>query len=81
VEVIPVLHSEASESEDSDLEGSGNDGAVSSGEEWSGVTAKDAWTQGRKALRPPTGQELEEIKEASDLFQSSTFKLQVCMYV
>lgn len=56
-------------------------------EEWGGID--DQQTEGVSAYksahaqptgkhsRPPTGQEIRAIKDAADLFQSSSFKLQV----
>ena len=35
---------------------------------------------GKKGRKPPTGEELRAIKDAADLFQSSSFKLQVSPY-
>jgi U3 small nucleolar RNA-associated protein 22 len=32
---------------------------------------------GKKSRKPPTGEELRTIKDATDLFRSSSFKLQV----
>lgn len=32
---------------------------------------------GKKIHKPPTGEELREIKDATDLFRSNSFKLQV----
>lgn len=33
--------------------------------------------QGKKINKPPTGEELRAIKDATDLFRSNSFKLQV----
>jgi hypothetical protein len=54
-------------------------------EEWAGIGAADGTTQitsidssgKKKHAGQPTGTELRAIKEASDLYLSSTFKLQV----
>ena len=58
-----------------------------SGDEWDGITEEqtkvldnmESRTEHPKSKlnRPPTGQELRAIQEAADLFQSSSFKLQV----
>lgn len=36
---------------------------------------------GTKPKKPPTGEELRAIKDATDLFRSSSFKLQVAILV
>lgn len=55
-------------------------------EEWGGISggeqaAAEATTYehrtGTKPKKPPTGHELRAIKDATDLFKSSSFKLQV----
>ena len=55
-------------------------------EEWGGIrgehaAAAEATTYehrtGTKPIKPPTGHELRAIKDATDLFKSSSFKLQV----
>lgn len=77
VEVIAVPHGAESENEETGLDGSEDDAsAASETEEWGGV-ATGANLEGKKNNRPPTAQELREIKDASDIFQSSSFKLQV----
>jgi len=53
------------------------------GEQWGGidgVESKPAFEDltAKKSIKPPTGEELRAIKDASDLFKSSSFKLQVC---
>jgi hypothetical protein len=68
-----------------DLEEGDNDaGGEEDEEEWGGMDA-DAKDQsaaqghqpGTKPKKPPTGEELRTIKDATDLFRSSSFKLQV----
>ncbi|TFK31610.1 Nrap protein [Crucibulum laeve] len=54
-------------------------------EEWGGVTDADSGVPllsredrtGVKPKKPPTGEELRTIKDAADLFRSSSFKLQI----
>lgn len=51
-------------------------------EEWKGIggdaaTLPEEHFSGKKSSKPPTGEELRAIKDASDLFKSSSFKLQV----
>jgi U3 small nucleolar RNA-associated protein 22 len=51
-------------------------------EEWGGIEpAKDIIEEesygGTKPKKPPTGEELRTIKDATELFRSSSFKLQV----
>ena len=53
-------------------------------EEWKGIseqvgaeTATYEYRTGTKPKQPPTGHELRAIKDATDLFKSSSFKLQV----
>lgn len=47
-------------------------------EEWGGVhhEGQDRGNPGEKPSKP-TGEEIRAIKDASDLFRSNTFKLQV----
>lgn len=52
--------------------------------EWGGISAEPPTISsgisrpaGMKSKKPPTGDELRAIKDASDLFRSSSFKLQV----
>lgn len=53
--------------------------------EWGGITGEQAAAEattyehrtGTKPKKPPTGHELRAIKDATDLFKSSSFKLQV----
>jgi U3 small nucleolar RNA-associated protein 22 len=53
--------------------------------EWGGIAASNEAIsaeenyKGKKAKQPPTGEELRAIRDASDLFKSSSFKLQVCI--
>ena len=75
----------ADEDEDMDSEG----GASGSGEdedeeEWAGVNGasgepvdEDEKRNGTKPKKPPTGEELRNIKDATELYRSSSFKLQV----
>ncbi|KAH9476209.1 Nucleolar protein 6 [Psilocybe cubensis] len=51
-------------------------------EEWKGIgstmdTLPDTHPTGKKSHKPPTGEELRAIRDASDLFKSGSFKLQV----
>ena len=54
-------------------------------EAWGGIsgeqTVAEATTYehrtGTKPIKPPTGHELRAIKDATDLFKSNSFKLQV----
>jgi len=56
-------------------------------EEWGGIETEEAAgnvgevapsvSDSSKAVKPPTGGELRVIREATDLYRSSTFKLQV----
>ena len=70
-------------------EDSGESSAVEEGRdgEWGGVTGNNEISMvedshsGTKPNKPPTGEELRTIKDASDLFKSSSFKLQVCTLV
>lgn len=75
-----------------DAEGSEDSGEMSAMEEgedgeWGGISgSKDTGSvddshSGTKPKKPPTGEELRTIKDASDLFKSSSFKLQVCTLV
>jgi U3 small nucleolar RNA-associated protein 22 len=53
------------------------------GEEWGGVEAEGSAMQvdqrpaGSKPVKPPTAEEMRAIREATDLYRSSSFKLQV----
>lgn len=47
-------------------------------EQWSGVGGKSSLPPASQTVgKPPTRDELRNIREASDLFKSSSFKLQV----
>ncbi|KAG6855530.1 hypothetical protein H0H87_001513 [Tephrocybe sp. NHM501043] len=46
-------------------------------DETSGANAQDGHEPGTKPKKPPTGEELRAIKDATDLFRSSSFKLQI----
>ncbi|KAF5381659.1 hypothetical protein D9615_005551 [Tricholomella constricta] len=64
----------------SEMESDGDDGEGDN--EWGGLEADDQTTgdghrPGTKPKKPPTGEELRLIKDATDLFRSSTFKLQI----
>ena len=56
-------------------------------EEWGGISGEQAAVEattyehrtGTKPKKPLTGHELRAIKDATDLFKSGSFKLQVCM--
>lgn len=67
---------------DSESDGSADDEE----EEWNGVNgasgeAEDGKHTGTKPKKPPTGEELRNIKDATDLYRSSSFKLQVRIVV
>ncbi|TFY82387.1 hypothetical protein EWM64_g1615, partial [Hericium alpestre] len=68
------------EDEDVEMNASGSEGED---EEWGGIGESDeavdqkAKHGGGKPKKPPTGEEVREIKEATDLFRSSSFKLQI----
>lgn len=76
---------------DLDMEGNSEDDVNAQSEdgleeEWGGIrdpgpgdteTAAES-QRGTKPKKPPTGEELRAIKDATDLFKSSSFKLQVC---
>ncbi|KDR70120.1 hypothetical protein GALMADRAFT_254950 [Galerina marginata CBS 339.88] len=50
------------------------------GEEWGGIGKADRPQEqhtGKGSNKPPTGEELRAIKDASDLFKSNSFKLQI----
>jgi U3 small nucleolar RNA-associated protein 22 len=50
-------------------------------DEWQGIaqpTSSDPPHTATKPFKPPTGEELRAIKDASSLFRSNSFKLQVC---
>ena len=67
--------------------GSGSEteiGSVNEGEEeeWGGTgggEGVDPPPSNSKHVKVPTGHEVREMKEASELYKSSAFKLQVCM--
>ncbi|KAF8965448.1 Nrap protein [Flammula alnicola] len=74
------------EGSDAGSEGSGDMSEMEEGEyqqEWGGIEgAKEVFLaegqhSGTKPKKPPTGEELRAIKDASDLFKSSSFKLQI----
>ncbi|KAF9552839.1 Nrap protein [Agrocybe pediades] len=69
---------------DDEDEGSGDEMDVGEeGEQWGGIDGVEAQpgiedhSAGKKAIKPPTGEELRAIKDATDLFKSSSFKLQI----
>ena len=73
--------SEAEGSEDGDQVGSED-------EEWAGldntgdaVNGEKNSSRGGKPKKPPTGEELRNIKDASELYRSNSFKLQVRTHV
>ncbi|KAJ6612257.1 Nrap protein [Mycena sp. CBHHK59/15] len=67
--------------------GVGEDAGENDDDEWTGIAPQEGQstdvssagnkTPGTKPKKPPTGEELRVIKDAKDLFQSSTFKLQI----
>ena len=66
-----------------DASEAGEDGTEGEDEEWEGtgvsmdVDGEPHHERGGKPKKPPTGDEVRAIKEATDLFRSSSFKLQV----
>ena len=65
---------------------SGMESGVSDEEgEWGGIDGesgapeRECGEPGTKPKKPPTGEELRAIKDATDLFRSSSFKLQVSL--
>jgi U3 small nucleolar RNA-associated protein 22 len=84
--------SEAEALDDSESLSEGHDGEENGEEgEWGGIgvtasVAEENLEAGNvKRNKPPTGEELRDIKEAADLFKSNSFKLQVivlyCRYI
>lgn len=79
--------SDQSENEPMDQDESLHEGSDNSqseeGEEWAGIEGTTTVSQenyeqgGGKPNKPPIGEELRVIKDAADLFRSSSFKLQV----
>ena len=68
------------EDEDEDMH-TGEEGEEDQ-EEWGGLEAAGNDSEGgthpgKKPKKPPTGEELRNIKDASELYRSSSFKLQV----
>ncbi|RPD65156.1 Nrap protein [Lentinus tigrinus ALCF2SS1-7] len=61
---------------DSDASGSGSH---ASRDEWQGLGAPDSQNapSSSHVVKPPTGQELRNIKEATDLYRSTSFKFQI----
>lgn len=64
--------------EQEELEGHGSQ------DEWGGISNQPVEGGGsddhiKTTKKPPTAEELRAIKDASDLFKSSSFKLQVCI--
>jgi hypothetical protein len=69
------------ESGDEQEEAKGN----GSQDEWGGISNQPVEGGGsddhiKTGKKPPTAEELRAIKDASDLFKSSSFKLQVCIH-
>ncbi|RDB30862.1 Nucleolar protein 6 [Hypsizygus marmoreus] len=67
---------------DEDENGEGEDVSEDEEEgEWGGLEGeandRDGHQPGTKPKKPPTGEELRAIKDATDLFRSSSFKLQI----
>ncbi|EKM53178.1 uncharacterized protein PHACADRAFT_259351 [Phanerochaete carnosa HHB-10118-sp] len=62
-----------------------SEGDEEDGEEWGGINSSNGAVQdsegdkhtGTKPKKPPTGEELRDIKDATNLYRSSSFKLQV----
>ena len=66
------------ETEDEEVHSAAEEGQ----EEWGGIEAsgdrEGAETHyGKKLKKPPTGEELRDMKDASELYRSSSFRLQV----
>lgn len=82
-------HEDGVASVDEDMKSaSESDGSADGDEEdeWNGLNsasgeAEDGKHTGTKPKKPPTGEELRNIKDATDLYRSSSFKLQVCIVV
>lgn len=80
-------HEEGSADEDEDMDSEGESsgsGEDEGEEEWNGVNGasgeavgEDEKRTGTKPKKPPTGEELRNIKDATELYRSSSFKLQV----
>ena len=66
-------------------QGSGSEDEAADDEEWGGVAGEPAATSAPgpsnnshgKPIKPPTAEEMRAIREATDLYRSSSFKLQV----
>ncbi len=81
-------HSDSDQSENQTIDDDGSpyesNPAQNEEEEWAGIENITVVHQGNfnegkgKPNRPPVGEELRVIKDAADLFRSSSFKLQVC---
>lgn len=77
---------EGSGQEDESDEEMGGSGDEEEEEQWEGLNgaggadgaADEGKHTGTKPKKPPTGEELRNIKDATDLYRSSSFKLQVC---
>jgi U3 small nucleolar RNA-associated protein 22 len=73
-----LIDEEHEDSEDDDMP-SDNDDEM--GQDWQGIAQPSPPIQPQsssKPFKPPTGEELRTIKDASSLFRSNSFKLQVC---
>ncbi|KAK0211157.1 Nrap protein [Desarmillaria ectypa] len=74
-ENIIVLDGTDNDDEEGDNPADGND------EGWGGIeptgVTEDGHTSKGKPKKPPTGVEVREMKEAADLFKSTSFKLQI----
>lgn len=86
MDVESAIVQRATDHEDSgsEMDGDGDMNDVDQAEddqEWQGIGTNAATPEehfsGKKPTKPPTGEELRAIKDASDLFKSSAFKLQV----
>lgn len=74
----------AEEEEGSDAEAMSEMDEAEDGDEWGGVEGgsttaplPEGQQQPHKSKKVPMGEELRDIKDASELFKSSSFKLQV----
>ncbi|TFY65726.1 hypothetical protein EVG20_g5372 [Dentipellis fragilis] len=85
-----IVDHEGDDAESAGASGSGDDEPMDAeedlggeDEEWGGIDAveevegKENHRAGGKPKKPPTGEEVRSIKEATELFRSSSFKLQI----
>ena len=80
------LDSDDGRNEEADDASASGSGVGDDEEEWGGIDGersnapeREGREPGTKPEKPPTGEELRAIKDATDLFRSSSFKLQVSL--